>query len=126
MPVLVLYYTTIGRGIKLSQAAIILLSSQGVSQPLIVSSTGPNIATGSLYGWFSEKESLYSRPPNQIYESIAKGVRSMFFLAISHRGADSAVVLSSMLSVHSGARPFWTDLHRYSHAIQAINDDFAH
>jgi WD40 repeat protein len=58
------------------------------------------------------------------YESVARRVRSIFFLATPHRGADLAAILSKLLTVSSGARPFVQDLHRKSLATQTINDEF--
>ncbi|KAL8845694.1 MAG: hypothetical protein Q9221_009152 [Calogaya cf. arnoldii] len=48
----------------------------------------------------------------------------MFFLATPHRGADLAQLLTKILNVTSGQRPFVTDLHRNSLATQSINDEF--
>jgi WD40 repeat protein len=58
------------------------------------------------------------------YESVARRVRSIFFLATPHRGANLATTLSKLLAVSSGARPFVQDLHPRSLATQTINDEF--
>ncbi|KAA6412809.1 MAG: hypothetical protein FRX48_03801 [Lasallia pustulata] len=58
------------------------------------------------------------------FEALARRVRSIFFLATPHRGADLAQLLSKILQVSAGARPFVTDLHRNSLATQSINDEF--
>lgn len=58
------------------------------------------------------------------FESIARRVRAIFFLATPHRGADIATLLTKMLYVSSGPRPFVQDLHRNSLATQSINDEF--
>lgn len=58
------------------------------------------------------------------FESIAQRVQAVFFLATPHKGADLAHLLSKMLQVTSGFRPFVTDLHRNSLATQSINDQF--
>ena len=63
---------------------------------------------------------------SQEFELLAHRVRAMFFLATPHRGADVARLLSKILSVAPGARPFVTDLNRNSLATQSINDEFPH
>lgn len=60
----------------------------------------------------------------QDFLSLAHRVRTILFLATPHRGADLAQLLSKILSVSSGARPFVADLHRNSIATQSINDEF--
>lgn len=60
----------------------------------------------------------------QEFEPLAHKVSTIFFLATPHRGADLAQLLTRVLSVASGARPFVTDLHRNSLATQSINDEF--
>lgn len=60
----------------------------------------------------------------QQFESLARRVSAIFFLATPHRGADLAQLLTRILSVASGARPFVTDLHRNSLATQSVNDEF--
>ena len=58
------------------------------------------------------------------FQSLAERVRTIFFLATPHRGADLAQTLSKILNVSSGPRPFVEDLHRNSVATQYINDEF--
>jgi WD40 repeat protein len=58
------------------------------------------------------------------FQSIAERTRAIFFLATPHRGSDLAQLLSKILSVTSGPRPFVEDLHRNSLATQSINDEF--
>ena len=62
----------------------------------------------------------------QEFESIAERFRAIFFLATPHRGSDLAALLTRILHVAHGARPFVQDLHRNSLATQSINDEFAH
>ena len=62
----------------------------------------------------------------QEFESIAERVRAIFFLATPHRGSDLAALLTRILHVAHGARPFVQDLHRNSLATQSINDEFSH
>lgn len=58
------------------------------------------------------------------FESIACRIKAIFFLATPHRGADLAHLLSKILQLTSGARPFVADLHRNSLATQSTNDEF--
>lgn len=58
------------------------------------------------------------------FQRIAERTRAILFLATPHRGADLAQLLSKILSVSSGPRPFVEDLHRNSLATQSINDEF--
>ena len=58
------------------------------------------------------------------FESIASRVRAIFFMATPHRGSDLAQILSKVLAVAPGARPFVGDLNRNSIATQSINDEF--
>lgn len=58
------------------------------------------------------------------FQSIADRTRAILFLATPHRGADLAQLLSRILSLSSGSRPFVEDLHRNSLATQSINDEF--
>jgi WD40 repeat protein len=60
----------------------------------------------------------------QEYETLARRVRTIFFLATPHRGADLAQLLTKILQIAPGPRPFVTDLHRNSLATQSINDEF--
>ncbi|KAI4267963.1 MAG: hypothetical protein L6R38_008016 [Xanthoria sp. 2 TBL-2021] len=58
------------------------------------------------------------------FASTARRIHAIFFLATPHRGADLAQLLTKILNVTSGQRPFVTDLHRNSLATQSINDEF--
>ena len=58
------------------------------------------------------------------YQALARRVRAIHFLATPHRGADLAQLLSKVLNVSPGARPFVKDLHRNSLATQSINEEF--
>jgi hypothetical protein len=60
----------------------------------------------------------------QEFDSLARRVRTIFFLATPHRGSDLAQMLTKILSLSSGSRPFVADLHRNSLATQSINDEF--
>jgi WD40 repeat protein len=58
------------------------------------------------------------------YSRVGSSLRSIFFLATPHRGADLAHTLSRILKVCPGTRPSVTDLIPASDAIQAINESF--
>ena len=58
------------------------------------------------------------------FHALADRVQTILFLATPHRGADLAQLLSKILNVSPGPRPFVADLHRNSIATQSINDEF--
>lgn len=58
------------------------------------------------------------------FHTLGDRVQAIFFLATPHRGADHAQLLSKILSLSPGSRPFVADLHRNSLATQSINDEF--
>lgn len=58
------------------------------------------------------------------FASTARRIQAVFFLATPHRGADLAQLVTKILNITSGPRPFVTDLHRNSLATQSINDEF--
>ena len=60
------------------------------------------------------------------HDAFAQRVSVIFFLATPHRGSNLAETLTRILQVTLGARPFVTDLHPNSTAIQSINDEFPH
>ena len=58
------------------------------------------------------------------FRPTADRIRAIVFLATPHRGADLAQLLSKILSLSPGSRPFVKDLHRNSLATESINDEF--
>ena len=58
------------------------------------------------------------------FVSTARRIQAIFFLATPHRGADLAQLLTKILNITPGQRPFVKDLHRNSLATQSINDEF--
>ena len=58
------------------------------------------------------------------YEGLSRRVQAIIFLATPHRGADLAQLLTKVLNISPGARPFVKDLHRNSLATQSINEEF--
>ncbi|KAK9418518.1 putative GPI inositol-deacylase [Seiridium unicorne] len=66
---------------------------------------------------------LATRDP--LYLGTASRIHSLYFLGTPHRGADSAQLLSSILSL-KGTKAFVKDLVPGSGTLQAINDEFRH
>ena len=62
----------------------------------------------------------------EAHEALAQRIKAILFLATPHRGADLAQLLSKILNVSPGERPFVKDLHRNSLATQSINEEFPH
>ncbi|KAM0804114.1 hypothetical protein BDR22DRAFT_800435 [Usnea florida] len=89
-------------------------------------STTPIVFIGHSMGGLVIKKAYTLAQQFQEFESIAERVRAIFFLATPHRGSDLAALLSRILHVAHGARPFVQDLHRNSLATQSINDEFSH
>ena len=58
------------------------------------------------------------------FASTARRIQVIIFLATPHRGADLAQLLTKILNITTGQRPFVADLHRNSLATQSINDEF--
>ena len=87
-------------------------------------STAPLIFLGHSMGGLVIKKALILARQIEEFTSIARRVQTIFFLATPHRGSDLAQLLSRILHVTSGARPYVNDLHRNSLATQSINDEF--
>ncbi len=58
------------------------------------------------------------------YESLAHRIRALFFLATPHKGAGIAQLLSRVLTLAPGSRPFVNDLFPQSETLQSINEEF--
>ncbi|KAI4212781.1 MAG: hypothetical protein LQ351_004483 [Letrouitia transgressa] len=87
-------------------------------------STAPLIFVGHSMGGLVIKRAYILANQKEEFHSIARRVQAIFFLATPHRGADLAQLLTKILNLTSGARPFVADLHRNSLATQSINDEF--
>jgi WD40 repeat protein len=61
---------------------------------------------------------------NREFETLARNIFAMFFLATPHQGAGIADTLSRLLSLAPGSRPFVQDLSPASPVLQSINEDF--
>ena len=70
------------------------------------------------------KRSFVLACQNEDFRALSNRVHSMVFLATPHRGADLAQLLSKILGLSHGARPYVADLHRNSLATQTINEEF--
>ncbi|RFU24994.1 hypothetical protein B7463_g11345, partial [Scytalidium lignicola] len=88
-------------------------------------STVPIVLIGHSMGGLVIKRAYLLATRKREFATVASRVRVMFFLATPHRGAGLAQTLTKLLRL-SGPRPFVTDLHRNSLAIQSINDEFPH
>jgi hypothetical protein len=62
------------------------------------------------------------------YQSLAKRLQAIFFLATPHRGSGMAQTLNNILriSVTHSARPYVADIERNSGMTQSINEEFRH
>ncbi|KAI1821720.1 hypothetical protein F4861DRAFT_445652 [Xylaria intraflava] len=70
---------------------------------------------------------LATRDPT--YKETANRIHSIYFLASPHRGADSAQLLSRLMSVSgptTGSKAYANDLVPGNGTLQAINDEFRH
>ena len=74
-------------------------------------------------GLVAKKAYLLSKQSKE-YKRFSGHVQHIFFLATPHRGSNLAEMLSRILQVSAGPRPFVTDLQPNSATIQAINDEF--
>ncbi len=84
----------------------------------------PLVLVGHSMGGLVIKKAYILARQSQEFRPLARRVCTIVFLATPHRGADLAQLLTKILSVSSGARPFVSDLHRNSFATQSINDEF--
>ncbi|KAJ9497212.1 hypothetical protein H2202_007369 [Exophiala xenobiotica] len=89
---------------------------QDIESPLI-------LVCHSMGGLVAKKAYTLSRQSEE-HGKFSAQVRSIFFLATPHRGSNLAELLSRVLQVSSGARPYVNDLQPNSATIQAINEDF--
>ena len=84
----------------------------------------PLILIGHSMGGLVIKKAYILARQFQEFEALARRIRSIFFLATPHRGSDLAQMLSKILQITSGPRPFVADLNRNSLLTQSINDEF--
>ncbi|KAI4206395.1 MAG: hypothetical protein LQ346_001104 [Caloplaca aetnensis] len=86
----------------------------------------PLILVGHSMGGLVIKRAYILAQQKGEFMTTARRIQAIFFLATPHRGADLAHLLSKILNITPGQRPFVTDLHRNSLATQSINDEFPH
>ncbi|KAL8813851.1 MAG: hypothetical protein Q9223_006887 [Gallowayella weberi] len=84
----------------------------------------PLVFVGHSMGGLVIKRAYILAQQKDHYATTAGRIQAIYFLATPHRGADLAQLLTKILNVTSGERPFVTDLHRNSLATQSINDEF--
>ena len=84
----------------------------------------PIVLVGHSMGGLVIKRAYILAKQKEDFSSVSQRIRTIVFLATPHRGADLAQLLTKILNVSSGVRPFVTDLHRNSLAIQSTNDEF--
>ncbi|KAI9705292.1 MAG: hypothetical protein M1820_005291 [Bogoriella megaspora] len=84
----------------------------------------PVILIGHSMGGLVIKRAYILARQKGEFQTLAERVTTMFFLATPHRGANLAELLSKVLNLTSGPRPYVADLHRNSFATQSINDEF--
>jgi hypothetical protein len=82
------------------------------------------VLVGHSMGGLVIKRAYLLTTAKQGYASLASRIQGILFLATPHRGSDCAQVLSKLLSLTGGQRPFVTDLNRNSEALQSINEEF--
>ncbi|KAL8915769.1 MAG: hypothetical protein Q9172_006680 [Xanthocarpia lactea] len=84
----------------------------------------PLVLVGHSMGGLVIKRAYILAQQKDTFKSTARRIQAIFFLATPHRGADLAQLLTKILNLSPGQRPFVTDLHRNSFATQSINDEF--
>ncbi|KAL8895234.1 MAG: hypothetical protein Q9192_003767 [Flavoplaca navasiana] len=84
----------------------------------------PLVLIGHSMGGLVIKRAYILAQQKEDFVSTARRIQAIFFLATPHRGADLAQLLTKILNIASGQRPFVADLHRNSLATQSINDEF--
>ncbi|KAL8940002.1 MAG: hypothetical protein Q9211_002481 [Gyalolechia sp. 1 TL-2023] len=84
----------------------------------------PLVLVGHSMGGLVIKRAYIMAQQKDEFIPTARRIQAIFFLATPHRGADLAQLLTKILNITSGPRPFVTDLHRNSLATQSINDEF--
>lgn len=71
------------------------------------------------------KAYLYARE-QPVWRDLALRFYSFYFLATPHSGSDLATVLTNILKLTHGSKPFVGDLAPKSELIASINDSFRH
>ncbi|KAI0466630.1 hypothetical protein F4859DRAFT_293820 [Xylaria cf. heliscus] len=93
--------------------------------PAVASSpSGPILFVGHSMGGLVIKKAYVLARQLPEYNILADRIRAIFFLATPHQGAGIAQMLSRILTLASGSRPFVNDLSPQSGMLQSINEEF--
>ncbi|RYP80818.1 hypothetical protein DL769_002288 [Monosporascus sp. CRB-8-3] len=86
--------------------------------------TTPIVFIGHSMGGLVVKKAYILGHQLPEYESLVRRVCAVFFLATPHQGAGIAQLLSRVLALAPGSRPFVNDLSPQSGMLQSINEEF--
>ncbi|GAW22654.1 hypothetical protein ANO14919_121960 [Xylariales sp. No.14919] len=93
--------------------------------PVVASNTsGPILFVGHSMGGLVIKKAYILARQGLEYNNLADRIRAIFFLATPHQGAGVAQLLSRVLALAPGSRPFVNDLLPQSGMLQTINEEF--
>ncbi|KAI0544447.1 hypothetical protein F4679DRAFT_37323 [Xylaria curta] len=93
--------------------------------PAVASSpSGPILFVGHSMGGLVIKKAYILARQLPEYSILADRIRAIFFLATPHQGAGIAQMLSRVLALAPGSRPFVNDLSPQSGMLQSINEEF--
>ncbi|KAM0334212.1 hypothetical protein ACHAQA_001233 [Verticillium albo-atrum] len=84
----------------------------------------PLVLVGHSMGGLVIKKAYILGHQSATFQPVVRRIRAVFFLATPHQGADIANILSRILSLAPGSRPFVNDLLPQSPTLQAINAEF--
>lgn len=79
---------------------------------------------GHSMGGLVIKRAYISAKKSKEYAALATRIQGALFLATPHRGSDLAQVLSKLLHLIGGNRPFVVDLNRDSLELRSISNEF--
>jgi pimeloyl-ACP methyl ester carboxylesterase len=100
-----------------------LLGEMGTS-PYLGEAGTPIVLIGYSMGGLVIKKAYMLARQDTGYESLAKRIHTIYFVATPHRGSASAKLLSNVLQAAYSSRAYVADLKRSSEAVQTINDEF--
>ncbi|KAI0911092.1 hypothetical protein F4823DRAFT_326306 [Ustulina deusta] len=92
--------------------------------PAVASNPGPILFVGHSMGGLVIKKAYVLARQILEYNNLADRIRAIFFLATPHQGAGIAQMLTRVLALAPGSRPFVNDLLPQSGMLQAINEEF--
>lgn len=94
------------------------------TKPCLRDGGTPIVLIGHSMGGLIIKKAYNLARQDTNFETIAKRIRTIYFLATPHNGSDSAKLLSDVLQVAGLSYDFVGELKRNSGTIQSISDDF--